>query len=120
MNNSIKYDNSKIEALGVNYLEDCINKSEYLRAYFYKNDKYPIWDGNILVYKTNPLTNSNLLGQIPVQIKTTTKKMNKTKMQNKSINRKILEIYSNDGGVLYLLICVHNEPYTILYIFKNI
>lgn len=108
-------DTQKIESSGVNYLEECINKSEYLHAYFKKNDKYPLWDGDVLVYESSPISNSNFTGRIPVQIKTTTVKKNDTDYQKISIKRKYLCSYYNDGGVMYFFICINNDRHIIYY-----
>jgi len=106
-------DSDKIESRGVNCLEDCINNSEFLKAYFRKMDKYPLWDGDIFVYEKNKGLQQR--GRVPVQIKTTTTKKITAKSQVFPIKREELEIYKTDGGVLYFLICIKNEQFTIYY-----
>jgi hypothetical protein len=115
MNKSRKLDNDKIDTFGVNSLENCINSSDYLKAYFKRYDKYPLWDGHIFVYKTNSISISDFVRRIPVQIKTTTTKNKNSKLQYRSISRNNLKAYYNDGGILYFYICKNNSQYTIYY-----
>ena len=45
--------NKKIETLGVSYLSTFIDKHELLQSYFDRNDKTPVWDGEIHVLKSS-------------------------------------------------------------------
>ena len=108
-------DNKKIGSLGVDYLSICFNNSELLYPEFEKDETHPLWDGNIIIYKSNIISNENCLGRVPVQIKTTTTKNISDITQKKSISRKELEIYFNDGGILYFFVCIDNSQYSIYY-----
>jgi len=110
-----KLDNSKIENIGVSHLDICISKSEYLRPAFRRDDKFPLWDGNILVYKSSIYSNSTLLGKVPVQIKTTTKFNTIMKKQHLKVKRNDLNLYFNHGGIILFKICLDNEEYPHIY-----
>ena len=66
--------NKKIETLGVSYLSTFIDKHELLQSYFDRNDKTPVWDGEIHVLKSSSEKKDEILGKVPVQIKTTRQK----------------------------------------------
>jgi len=110
-----KYNKQKIGDSGVDCLSACISQSDYLHPYFNKHDTIPLWDGSIHVY--NDVKNNTDIhsGKIQVQIKTTTKKNINLEFQTKSIKRKHLEVYHDNGGIIYFLICINNNTYEIYY-----
>ena len=117
--NDNKRDNSNIETLGVTYLGNCIANSKYLHPVFQKDDKIPLFDGKIIIYKNTPFSINNYIGDLPVQIKTTTKFLNNKKSIYKSIKRKYLENYFNARGVIYFYISFNNNQYYIYYSFLS-
>lgn len=84
----------------------CING--YVRPYINENDKMPIWDGNLLVYRDkDKLTNENLLYPIPVQLKGECfKKDDFPEKTYYQLNKTNLEHYLRDNGVLFIKVLI--------------
>ena len=63
-------DNSTIEQLGVNAVTTYLCTSGYISPQIDKNDKTPMWDGFLSVYKKpDQINNDNYSYRIPVQVK---------------------------------------------------
>ena len=56
--------NRKIETLGVSHLSTFIDKHELLQSYFDRNDKTPVWDGEIHVLKSPSEKKEEILGKV--------------------------------------------------------
>lgn len=103
-------DNSIIEQLGVNAVTTYLCTSGYISPQIDKNDKTPMWDGFLCVYKKpNQINNDNFSYRIPVQVKaseyTEDSFPSKTSYSIPVIN---LNNYLNDGGVVFFKVLVKN------------
>lgn len=94
--------NRKIETLGVSHLSTFIDKHELLQSYFDRNDKTPVWDGEIHVLKSPSEKKDEILGKVPVQIKTTRQK--KDVLKSFSLDTRDLELYKSNGGVVLFVV----------------
>lgn len=94
--------NRKIETLGVSYLSTFIDKHELLQSYFDRNDKTPVWDGEIHVLKSSSEKKDEILGKVPVQIKTTRQK--KDVLKSFPLDARDLELYKSNGGVVLFVV----------------
>lgn len=94
--------NRKTETLGVSYLSTFIDKHELLQSYFESNDKTPVWDGEIHVLKSPSEKKDEILGKVPVQIKTTRQK--KDVLKSFSLDTRDLELYKPNGGVVLFVV----------------
>ena len=94
--------NKKIETLGVSYLSTFIDKHELLQSYFDRNDKTPVWDGEIHVLKSSSEKKDEILGKVPVQIKTTRQK--KDVLKSFPLDARDLELYKSNGGVVLFVV----------------
>jgi len=93
-------DNDLIDDTGVNILNIFFNKHLHeIKANINKGDKFPVWDGELLVYKSEKRNNKNIKGKISVQIKSTSKK---DKLDFFSFDKTTLEKYMIDSGILIL------------------
>lgn len=115
MGKKIKRDNSNIETLGVSHLSKCIANSRNLHPIFNKDDKILLFDGKIIIYRDIPFSINNYMGEVPVQIKTTTNISKNKKFKNKSIKCNLLKKYLNAGGVVYFYIIIDNNNYYIYF-----
>lgn len=101
-------DATSIERMAKAAVEEyfCING--YVRPYINENDKMPIWDGNLLVYRDKEkLTNDNLLYPIPVQLKGECfKKDDFPEKTYYQLNKTNLEHYLRDNGVLFIKVLI--------------
>ena len=99
--------NRKIETLGVSHLSTFIDKHELLQSYFDRNDKTPVWDGEIHVLKSPSEKKDEILGKVPVQIKTTRQK--KDVLKSFSLDTRDLELYKSNGGVVLFVVCLNED-----------
>ena len=108
-------DNSTIEQLGVNAVTTYLCTSGYISPQIDKNDKTPMWDGFLCVYKKpNQINNDNFSYRIPVQVKASEHTEDsfppKTSYSIPVIN---LKNYLNDGGVVFFKVLVKNQDFDI-------
>lgn len=99
--------NRKIETLGVSHLSTFIDKHELLQSYFDRNDKTPVWDGEIHVLKSPSEKKDEILGKVPVQIKTTRQKKDVLKFF--SLDTRDLELYKSNGGVVLFVVWLNED-----------
>lgn len=99
--------NRKIETLGVSHLSTFIDKHELLQSYFDRNDKTPVWDGEIHVLKSPSEKKEEILGKVPVQIKTTRQK--KDVLKSFSLDTSDLELYKSNGGVVLFVVWLNED-----------
>ncbi|HGJ7774023.1 TPA: DUF4365 domain-containing protein [Streptococcus pneumoniae] len=99
--------NRKTETLGVSYLSTFIDKHELLQSYFESNDKTPLWDGEIHVLKSPSEKKDEILGKVPVQIKTTRQK--KDVLKSFSLDTRDLELYKPNGGVVLFVVWLNED-----------
>ena len=57
------------EELAASKVKDYINYTNKLSPYITENDKTPLWDGHIFIYKNTIHSNNNLIGRVSTQIK---------------------------------------------------
>ena len=101
-------DNTSIEEIGINVLERPLLYSRTLAPILTKREKYPIWDGNIMLYKEGGKNNNNfLIDKIPVQVKAKKNKNIPAITYSHSIAVNELEIFLRNGGIAYFVIYVH-------------
>lgn len=99
--------NRKIETLGVSHLSTFIDKHELLQSYFDRNDKTSVWDGEIHVLKSPSEKKDEILGKVPVQIKTTRQK--KDVLKSFSLDTRDLELYKSNGGVVLFVVWLNED-----------
>lgn len=104
-------DNSTIEQLGVNAVTTYLCTSGYISPQIDKNDKTPMWDGFLSVYKKpDQINNDNHSYRIPVQVKASVYTEDsfppKTSYSVPVVN---LRNYLNDGGVAFFKVLVKNQ-----------
>ena len=94
----------QIEEHAVSAVKERINLSPYLEAYINENDKGPLWDGYICVYKNIERTNANIDGRFPVQIKGK-EALDQSKNEiTYQFNCDNLRHYLRDGGTMLFVV----------------
>ena len=108
-------DNSIIEQLGVNAVTTYLCTSGYISPQIDKNDRTPMWDGFLYVYKKpNQIYNDNLDYRIPAQVKASEYTEDSFPPQTSySVPVINLKNYLNDGGVVFFKVLVKNQDFDI-------
>jgi len=95
------------ERQGINHLEGILINTEQALPYIKFADKRVSWDGEIELYPSKAdLETKNMVGKIPVQIKSETHAFKEKTSINSSVNTNDLINYRNDGGCIYFVIHV--------------
>ena len=72
---SNKLDTTSTEELGIDVLNPIFGYSKTIAPLLKKRDKYPIWDGDLMLYKEGGKNkNQYLIGPVPAQVKSTCNK----------------------------------------------
>ena len=87
--------NKKIETIGISYLTMFLNKNNRLQTYLDQNDKTPSWDGTIHVLKNPSEKKEDIIGVVPVQVKST--QQDKQPLSSYRIALSDLELYLRTG-----------------------
>lgn len=114
MSNNNRVSTTWIEEQGVNHINTYLGRSKLIQTAINKMDKYPLWDGEIIIYSLSNRSNRSIYGRLCVQVKThlahNKKKFSRGKDQNYKINPEHLPKYRDDGGVLYFYVEIFEDP----------
>lgn len=114
-----EFDNISIERLAKTEVDEFFTYTGFVRPYIAENDKTPVWDGNLLVYsQKREMSNDTLRFKIPLQLKG--EEYSKEDFPDKTyyqISGKELELYKNDGGVLFIKVLIIGRKRKIYYNF---
>ena len=61
----------QIEEMGACAVKAALLQCNYLASFISENDKTPSWDGNVFVYTMENQKKENLMGKVPIQVKST-------------------------------------------------
>lgn len=98
-----------IERTGINSLEGFLLSTQVITPEIKKMDKYPIWDGELLVYNDSNFAADNLNVRVPIQIKSELIDKEKNKTEKYSVKISHLRKYAEEGGVLFIKVVINNE-----------
>lgn len=94
---------TRIERKGITALEKVLQCSQFIKPEISKNDKTESWDGSIYLYRDKNWKKENLVGRIPVQIKSTEQPFISDEASF-PVNTADLNNYSTEGGAMLFLI----------------
>ncbi len=101
--NTTKIEDKAVRAVG-DYIDDCPK----LKSYCQSNDKTPVWDGDIFIYKSEDEHNvKNIFARVPLQIKGTTN----TEDDFYRIEREYIKAYQAERGCVFFMVQEDKETY---------
>lgn len=105
----MEFNNKQIEELATNAVKECLLQTDTLSQFIKENDKTPTWDGDVIIYKNNDWTKTNIIGQIKVQVKG--KLTDNIKVKECSFNTEMVDLinYKNNGGTIYFLVLINKK-----------
>lgn len=109
-----------IENFGINLLENFLLQTKCIIPCIRKMDKYPIWDGDLLVYNDSNTNKNNLFCRIPVQVKCELLKENIKEIEKYDISIEDLHKYYDDGGVLFIKVIYDDDESSAFFYMKLI
>lgn len=92
---------------GVSILEHYLLESPRIVSFISKNDKTPLYDGSLFLYRDSKNSNENLIGNIPVQLKG--ERRTKKSKPSHPLSLTELEVYRNNGGVLFIKVIYEDK-----------
>lgn len=109
-----------IEKIATSSIKNLISRSSYLEPIINDNDKTPVWDGDIFVYRTKDRNkrNENLIGRVPVQVKGhEVETIEDTNLKNIKfrVDKEDMRKYIMDGGVIYFVVYIDKNTEKIFY-----
>lgn len=105
---------SIIEDKGIHAVSEYLSDLGYIKPYLSSNDKTPMWDGCLFVYKSKEdFTNGCFDYRVPVQVKASEYEGDEFPEQTSfSVDVTDLKNYLNDGGLAFFKVLVkEKEPY---------
>ncbi len=99
----------EIEDLAVSRVREVIGYCDRLKAEISVNDKTPVIDGSVLIYKDASRRKGALIGPVAVQVKgsaTTSKKSLKNTSVTRPVELADLHYFRNNGGGIYFYVLV--------------
>lgn len=110
-------DNKNIEDIAVNAICQKFERSKVISTFISSNDKEPLWDGHLYIYKNegNRRNNKSLIGRIASQIKGKVVKNFKVKGFKFSIGTLALKNYRRDGGLIFFVVQITDCGKKIFY-----
>ena len=109
---SSKLDTTSTEELGIDVLNPIFGYSKTIAPLLKKRDKYPIWDGDLMLYKEGGKNkNQYLIGPVPAQVKSTCNKNIPISTVKRKINVEELKTFQKNGGIAYFVVYVHPSDF---------
>lgn len=109
-----------IEKIATSSIQNLISRNSYLEPIINDNDKTPVWDGDIFVYKTKDFhkKNKNLIGRVPVQVKghrVESINLESSERIKFRVDKADIQQYRMDGGVVYFVVYIDKNTEKIFY-----
>lgn len=105
-----KLDKRKVEEIAVNTVKDRLGACRYVTEDIFKNDKTPLYDGEITVYSSPEFSNNTLYGTLKVQVRGSQNVISLIERARYRFDVPVLNYYKNQGGVFFFLVYVSNAP----------
>jgi hypothetical protein len=115
-----QYNSTQIEQWGVDAVSLALSKTDTLCRFFKENDKTPLWDGYVIIYKNKDWNIENIIGKVSVQLKGKLATKNELAKDSISYSVKIVDLvnYKKNNGTIYFVILINKrntEKKTIYY-----
>ncbi|WP_336649105.1 hypothetical protein [Microbacterium sp. MMO-10] len=121
----------EVEELAVAKVQSMIARCPHLKPFITTNDKTPLTDGHVDVYRGLGRKNSDWHGRVSVQVKGRTRSTKRKAELAFGISRTDLQAFQADGGVLYFYVAVNAKgkcvpyyallsPFTIEYYLRQV
>lgn len=104
-------DKSIIEDKGINAVSEYLSDIGYIKPYLSSNDKTPMWDGWLFVYKSKEgFCNGNFDYRVPVQVKASQFDGDVfPETTSFSVGVSDLRNYLNDGGLVFFKVLINEK-----------
>lgn len=104
----------QIEEAGIAALTSYFTRCEHIDSFIDHNDKTPLWDGKLCLYKNSSHSNDNYIGDVKVQVKSHNKFSDKQTIKH-PVKVVDLHTYNRNGGLVYLVPYIGEESAPRLY-----
>lgn len=106
-----QYNNTQIEQWAVDAVGNALSKTDTLCRFFKENDKTPLWDGEVFIYKSNDWKNETLIGKVSVQLKGKLAIKEELSKDVVSYPVRIVDLvnYLKNDGTIYFVVLVNKK-----------
>lgn len=106
-----QYNSTQIEQWGVDAVSFVLSKTDTLHRLFNENDKTPLWDGDVIIYKNKNWCNENIIGTVSVQLKGKLATKNELAKDSISYPVKIVDLvnYKKNNGTIYFVTLINKR-----------
>ena len=104
----------QIEEAGIAALISYFSRCEHIDSFIDQNDKTPLWDGKLCLYKNGSHSNENYIGDIKIQVKSHYKTCDKATIKH-PVKVVDLKTYNRTGGLIYFVPYIGDETSPQLY-----
>lgn len=114
------YDSSQIEQWGIDAVGIALSHTDTLCRFFKENDKTPLRDGSVIIYKGKKRSKQNIIGEVNIQLKGKLATEEELKIENISYSVEINDLikYKENSGIIYFVTLINrHEPrqYVVFY-----
>lgn len=107
-------DSNAIEVVAVNSVKRLFERSLVVSTLISQNDKEPLWDGHLYLYRSGGRKNENLRGRIPAQVKGKLMKALRNPLKY-PVTITALQNYRRDGGIIYFVTQIVGDSEYVFY-----
>lgn len=106
-----QYNNTQIEQWAIDAVGNVLSKTDTLCRFFKENDKTPLWDGEVFIYKSNDWKNETLIGKVGVQLKGKLATKEELSKEEISYPVRIVDLvnYKKNGGTMYFVVQINKK-----------
>jgi hypothetical protein len=106
-----QYNATQIEQWGVDAVSLALSKTDTLCRFFKENDKTPLWDGYVIIYKNKDWNIENIIGKVSVQLKGKLATKNELAKDSISYPVKIVDLvnYKKNNGTIYFVTLINKR-----------
>ena len=102
--NGCTINSSLTDMLGISALKSRLAQTGYILPQLTEQDKGPLWDGHLLIYKKPRMKNEDVFGKFSVQVKSTIKEEINVESTVYSLDKTILTAYIHNGGTVLFIV----------------
>lgn len=106
-----QYNNTQIEQWAIDAVGNALSKTDTLRRFLKENDKTPLWDGDVFIYKSNDWENENFIGKVSVQLKGKLAIKEELSKEVVSYPVRIVDLvnYIKNDGTIYFVVLINKK-----------
>lgn len=106
-----RYSSSQIEQWAVDAVGGALAETDTLHRHIKENDKTPLWDGEVFIYKNRSRANEDLIGKVSIQLKGKLISEKELLKEETLYSVKIVDLlkYKITGGTIFFVVMIDRK-----------